>query len=163
MGLIAAASFWGGHAFSPSRAKSNSPRSLLISATVRGIRATLDSGSHASVPRGTILISQLSSRRGIVDRPSNEDKSALRFWYADCRLPCPSRCACDPHRVLGADPEQEMTSAGKRISGPAKELFELANCPASDEVRKDRLGANFLKSLWAHFDIGKLEGSYNLG
>ena len=108
-------------------------------------------------------MSQLLSRREIVDGPANEDESALRIWYAHCRLPRPTGCTRDPRRVFGSNPKQEMTSADERICGPAKELFELTDRSASDEVRKNRLRANFLKSLGADFHIGKSEGPYHLG
>ena len=94
---------------------------------------------------------QLPSRGQIVDGASNEDESALRIRYARCRLPSPTGRTRDPRRIFGANPKQEMTSADERTCGPAKELLEFTDRSASDEVRKNRLRANFLKSLGADF------------
>jgi hypothetical protein len=66
---------------------------------------------------------QLLPQRGIVDRSSNKDKSALRIGYADCWLPCPPWGTCDPGRVVSTDPKQDMATADERSCGPAKELF----------------------------------------
>lgn len=122
-----------------------------------------DGGRNENVPRGTKLVSQLRSRREIVDWASDENESALRIRDAHCRLPRPACGAHDPRRIIRTDPKQEVTSMDEGPFRPPKELFELTDCAASDEISENCLRANFLKSLGADFHFGKPDGPYHLG
>jgi hypothetical protein len=121
-------------------------------------RHATESKQRKNVPRGTKLISYLLLKTGIVEGASDEDESALGIRYAFCRLPRPICSARDPRRIFGTNPKQEVSSADEGICGPSKELFELTNCSTSNELRKNRLWPNFLKSLRADFHVGEPEG-----